>query len=145
MQVIYWNVLCETLLHVLGCCTMTFKWTLTRVCDSGWFCASLTPSWGPSQRFLHCFRALESTSSHAEGGDAYSPSESLQSSTGHWVNQDPTTRILTRIQSTRVIQNPASPSVSLSPAASLPTAQQKVIEKTRLRDRRLGRKTHAGQ
>lgn len=24
---------------------MTLKWTLTRDCDSGWFCASLTPSW----------------------------------------------------------------------------------------------------
>lgn len=24
---------------------MTFKWRFTRDCDSGWFCASLTPSW----------------------------------------------------------------------------------------------------
>ncbi len=74
--------------------------------DSGGFVHLENPS---QRRFLHCFRALESTSSHAEGGDAYSHRQAIE-----WI----------KIRSTRAIQNPASPSVSLSPgciSANSPT------------------------
>lgn len=117
----------------------------------------------PSQRFpsllqtswIYFLSRLWRSAVCAEGGDSDGPTEMSTSGSNPPVTSWQAIEWIKRVNGQQHWPNPPEPfrilwgttsrSVSLSAALSLPTAEQKVIEKTRLRDRRLGRKTHGGQ